>query len=99
VTDKLSAAYGGHNSSNNLKSFSVRMTRGEHNCFMVTAIANLGPPKSLAGDFDIVLEDEFIEIISTVGALDAMEQLQDEAKRRGKKGKKGSLFMAATAST
>jgi hypothetical protein len=98
-SDKLPATYGGHNNSNNLKSFSVRMTRGEHNCFVVIAIANLGFPKSLARDFDIVLEDKFIEIASNVGALDVMEQLQGEAKRRNEKGKKASLFMAATAST
>jgi hypothetical protein len=45
---------------------------------MATAVARLGPPTSLAEDFDLVLEDDFLETFSEDGALDALEQLYDE---------------------
>lgn len=89
MTGQLPAAYSRHNSSNVLKGFSIRLT--VHNeCFVATAVASLGPPTSLAGDFDLVLEDDFVEMMSEVGALDALEQLYDEVLWRVEEGKRGT---------
>jgi hypothetical protein len=51
-----------------------------NDCFAATAIADLGPPVSLAEDVDIVLEDEFMETYGEVSALEALELLFDEAE-------------------
>jgi hypothetical protein len=85
-TDNLPAVYGRHNSSNVLKGFSIRIT-AHNEFFAATAVANLGPPKSLAEDFDLVLEDDFLEVMSDEGALDALEQLYEEVMWLADEGK------------
>ncbi|KAF1911837.1 hypothetical protein BDU57DRAFT_523865 [Ampelomyces quisqualis] len=85
ILTQLPAAYARHASSHTLKSFSIRMT--VHRCtYAATAVAELGLPISLADEYGVVLQDEFIEVHSECNALDALERLMDEVERRIEEG-------------
>lgn len=90
IIENLPFAYRRSSTSNVIKGFSVRFTMHDE-FFAATAIAELGPPTSLAEDFNIVLEDNFMASYSDEGWFDALAALwenvedQIEATKNGAK--------------
>jgi hypothetical protein len=74
ASDNLTYIYPRHSSCYHLKGFVVHLSK--HECYYAaTAVALLGPPISLADDFDIELQDEFKGTYSRWSFVDALESL------------------------
>jgi hypothetical protein len=85
----LPAAYGRYNCTTDVKSFSIRITGVDDDCFAATAVANLGPPVFLVRSVDVVLEDDFMKMYSDVSALEALELLFDQLEMMIEGGERG----------
>jgi hypothetical protein len=74
ASDNLAYVYPRHSSCYHLKGFSVHLFKYER-YYAATAVARLGPPISLADDFDFELQDEFVGTYSKWSFVDALESL------------------------
>jgi hypothetical protein len=87
LPDALPALYPRHCSSYTLKGFSILMSIRCHvdledptPYYIATAVAELGPPPSLADEFNVTLKDEFLEKYGNYDMLEALEALWEAVK-------------------